>query len=276
MTTKTISRLALTLMTGTVLFFGACKKDKDNNSKPDPIVTKKITRVEQDANNYLDFSYNTDGTLKKVVIATNEDGDPFVKAMNLSYGDNKKISKITIDGAEHHIAYIYEDGKLTKTEVRDDKNFVLSSGSFYYENGRLMNYGEFQPFPFEDGSDGINYKRVMEVKYTYTNDGNIQTLTTNLRNPLTDQLEKAGSHVYENFDGKKNPMSAFPELALGLYQENNKSNLLNEKHFDEKGKLTETITRTYTYDSNGYPLTSTEKTVENGQTTTKNFKFTYQ
>ena len=265
----------MTLMTGTVLFLGACKKDKDNNN-PDPVVTKKITKVEQDANNYLTFSYNPNGSLKTVVLATNEEGIPVVQTMNLAYGDNKKISDITIDGAEHHIAYIYENGVLSKTEVRDDKNYILRSGSFYYENGRLMNYGEFQPFPLEDGSEGILYKRVSETKYTYTTDGNIRTITTNLRNPLTDQLEKAGSHTYEGYDGKKNPLAVFPELSLGLFQEVNKSNLLIEKRFDETGKLTETITRTYTYDSNGYPLTSIEKTVENGQTTTKNFKFTYQ
>ena len=89
MITNNFSRLALTLMTGTVLFFSACKKDKDSNTGP--VVTKKIARVEQDANNYLNFSYNSDGTLKQVTIATTEEGTPFVKAMNLNWLDNFKL-----------------------------------------------------------------------------------------------------------------------------------------------------------------------------------------
>lgn len=271
--TKNFSKRMLVAITGLIVMLSACKKDKADDPVPAP--AKKLVRVEENASNYLNFEYNSDGTLKKVVLAQDEEDGPSVKMLTIAYGENKKISRI--DSEEGiHIDYRYEAGNLISTEIKDAQNQTISSGSYAYENGRLVNFGEFYPFPAEDGSGVVTYKRMKEMKYTYHADGNIRTLTTNLRNPFTDQLEKAGSRVYDSYDGKKNPIASQKEFSLGFFQEFNAANILNEKVFDENGTVEETIERTYTYDANGFPLTSVEKTTPSGQTSQiKNYKFIY-
>ena len=272
--TKNFSKRMLVAVTGLIVLLSACKKDKaDDNPAPAP--AKKLVRVEENANSYLNFEYNSDGTLKKVVVALDEEDGPSVKVLTLAYGENKKISRIDTEEG-FHINYRYEDGNLMSTEVKDAQNQTISASAFAYENGRLVNFGEFYPFPAEDGSDIITHKRVREMKYTYHADGNIRTVTTSLLNPLTDQLEKAGSRVYDSYDGKKNPIASQKEFSLGFFQEFSSANIINEKVFDGDGAMEETIERTYTYDANGFPLTSVEKTTPAGQPAqTKNFKFIY-
>lgn len=210
--TKNFSKRMLVAITGLIVLLSACKKDKADKPAQEP--AKKLVRVEENANNYLNFEYNSDGSLKKVVVAQDEDG-PSVKSLTLAYGENKKISRIdTEEGV--HIDYRYENGNLVSTEIKDAQNQTISSTAFAYENGRLVNFGEFYPFPAEDGSGVITYKRMREMKYTYHADGNIRTITTNLRNPFTDQLEKAGSREYVSYDGKKNPIASqknFPSAS---------------------------------------------------------------
>lgn len=263
----------VTLLAGLVIL-SSCKKDKDDDRPGGKTPERKIAKLYQDPHNYIEFFYNTEGKLSKLKLAEEENVTD-VQTLEVFYGDNKRISNIfSQDGLR--INYKYENDKLIATEMKDPSGNVVTSGSYFYENGNLVDYGFFLPFPLDDGQQGISYKRVRESKYTYNNDKSIRTITTNMRNPLTNRMEFAGRRTYESYDGKINPLKYLADFSYGFFQELNPSNIVKEVAYDDKGVVEETIERTYTYDSHGYPLTCVEKTTEAGKSpVTKTLTFTY-
>jgi hypothetical protein len=258
-----------------IVLLSSCSKNDDHHAGNDPIPQKKISRLYQDPNNFLEFIYNPDGTLGKVRLAEEDLGNE-IRTLDVSYGDNKRIANIYL-GDGTHIHYRYENGKLIATETKDANGYIQTSGSYYYENGNLVDYGSFLPFPLDDGQSGVSYKRVQESRYSYNSDKTINTITTNLRNPFTNKMELSGRRRYEKYDNKINPMKFLPDFSYGFFQELNPSNIVKEIAYDAEGVVTETIDRTYTYDSHGYPLTCTEKTTEPGKTpVTKTLTFSYR
>jgi hypothetical protein len=268
-------KIFVALLAGIVLL-SSCKKDKDDEGPgKGPVPEKKIVKLYQDPQNYIEFSYTPEGRLSKLKLAE-EDLGSNVQTLDVFYGENKRIANIyTQDGLR--INYRYENDKLERTETQDSQGNILTMGSFFYENGNLTDYGLFGPFPLEDGQEGVSFKRVQESKYSYNNDKSIRTTTTNLRNPLTNRVEFAGRRVYEKYDSKINPLKSLGDFSYGFFQELNPSNILKEVAFDEKGAVQETVERTFTYDDFGYPLTCVEKTTETGKgTVTKTLTFTYK
>lgn len=266
-------KLFVTLLAGIVLF-SSCKKDKDENKPGGNIPERKIAKLYQDPQNFIEFFYNAEGKLSKIKLAE-EESTTGVQTLEVFYGDNKRIAHIfTQDGLR--INYKYENDRLIATEMKDPSGFIITSGSYFYENGNLTNYGSFLPFPLDDGQQGISYKRVRESKYTYNPDKSIRAITTSMRNPITNRMEPAGRRTYDKYDGKINPLKNLADFSYGFFQELNPSNILKEVAYDDEDEIEETIERTFTYDSNGYPLTCVEKTTAAGSApVTKTLTFTY-
>lgn len=252
----------LTLLS-TVLFLSGCRKDKHDNEGKGPVPEKKIAKLYQDPKNFIEFIYNGDGTLGKIKLAEEDLGND-VKTFEIYYGENKRIANIFI-GDGNRIHYRYENDRLVATETQTANGHILSSGSYYYENGNLVDYGAFLPFPLEDGQQGTWYKRVEEYKYTYNANKTIKAIVANMRNPLTGRLEFAGRRTYEKYDHKINPLKFLPDFSYGFFQELNPSNVVKELVYGQDEALLETIERSYTYDNYGYPLTCVEKTTESGK-----------
>ncbi len=256
-----------------LLLFSSCKKDKNNHGS-DPVLEKRIASVRQDASNYLEFTYAPDGTLSRVKFA--EEETPGVQTMDITYGTNDRIKTIYLNDG-YKVDYIYEDGQLTQTQTTDATGYIITSGAYYYENGKLVDYGQFAPYPMEDGNEGVLYKRVSESKYVYNNDKSIRSIATKIRNPVTDKLEAAGSRIYNSYDGKINPLKSLSDFAYGFMQELNPSNITKETVYDAAGTIEKVIERTYTYDQHGYPIACVEKSTVTGQAPViKNLTFTYQ
>lgn len=268
-------KLFVTVLAGIVLL-SSCKKDNDSDgSGKGPVPERKISKLYQDPQNFIEFNYNSDGKLAKIKLAEEDLGNE-VQTLEVFYGDNKRIANIyTMDGLR--INYRYENDKLERTETVDSRGQIVTMGSYFYENGNLTDYGMFGPFPLDDGQVGTSFKRVQESKYSYNSDKSIRTITTNLRNPFTNRMEFAGRRSYEKYDSKINPLKHLADFSYGFFQELNPSNILKEVAYDETGALLETIERTFTYDEYGYPLTCVEKTTEAGKgPVTKTLTFTYK
>ena len=267
--------LLLTLVAGTLLF-SSCDKDRDDDVPgKGPVPEKKIAKLYQDPQNFIEFTYNAEGKLSKIKVAEEDLGSD-IETLDVFYGANKRISNInTGDGLR--INYMYENDKLERTETKDMLGNILTMGSYFYEAGNLTDYGLFGPFPLDDGQVGVSFKRVQESKYSYNSDKSIRTIITNIRNPLTNRMEFAGRRVYEKYDSKINPLRNLGDFAYGFFQELNPSNILKEVAYDENGAVEETVERTFTYDEHGYPLTCVEKTTEAGSApVTKTLTFTYK
>ena len=232
-------KLFFTLLAG-IVALSSCKKYNDNDGPgKGPVPEKKIAKLYQDPQNFIEFFYNAEGKLSKIKIAEEDLGSD-VQTLDVFYGDNKRIANIyTQDGLR--INYRYENDKLERTETQDSQGQIITMGSYFYENGNLTDYGLFGPFPLDDGQEGISYKRVQESKYSYNNDKSIRTITTNLRNPLTNRMEYAGRRVYERYDSKINPLKHLADFSYGFFQELNPSNILNEVAYDDKGTVQETV-----------------------------------
>jgi len=266
-------KMFLAMLTGFVLLT-SCKKDNDHNV-PGNVPNRKIAKLYQDPQNYIEFTYNTDGSLSKIKLAEEETGND-VQTLEFFYGDNKRIANIFSEQG-YRINYRYENDRLIATDTKDATGQTITSGSYFYENGNLTDFGYFMPFPLPNDPNGILYKRVRESKYTYNADRSIKVITTNIRNPFTDKLESAGRRAYEKYDNKINPLKSLPDFSYGFFQELNPSNVLKEVAYDADGSVEETVERSFTYDEYGYPLTCVEKTTEAGKApVTKTLTFTYK
>ncbi len=256
-----------------LIMFSSCKKDKDND--PVPFVEKKIAKVYQDPNNFIEFIYGTDGTLSQVKFAE-EETPGGVQTMNISYGPNKKISSILLND-EYRIEYLYENGLLAQTHTKDEKGHIVMSDAYHFVNGQLKHHGQFLPFPLEDGNVGIWYKIVNESKFNYNNNNTVRSVDNLMRNPITDKMEPSGSILYNSYDGKINPLKSLGEFSYAFFQQLNPSNITRETTYDAAGAVEKVVERTYTYDNHGYPLTCMEKTTETGQPAeSKTLTFSYK
>jgi len=271
---RLLSRTTFLSMLAAILLFSSCKKDKDDDG-PGHVPDRKIAKLYQDPQNFIEFFYNADGSLSKIKLAEEETGTD-VQTLEFFYGDKKRIAHIFAQNG-YRINYRYENDRLIATETTDGTGYILTSGSYFYENGNLTDYGTFMPFPLDGDPDGVSYKRVSESKYSYNQDRTIKTIVTNLRNPFTNRMENAGRRNYEKYDNKINPLKSLPDFSYGFFQELNPSNIVKETAYDANGVLEETVERSFTYDEHGYPLTCVEKTTEAGKApVTKTMTFTYK
>src|SRR5688572_18813216 len=91
-------KLLFTLLAG-ILAFSSCRRYNDNDEPgKGPIPEKKITRLYQDPQNFIEFFYNAEGKLSKIKIAEEDLGSD-AETLDVFYGDNKRIANIyTQDG----------------------------------------------------------------------------------------------------------------------------------------------------------------------------------
>jgi hypothetical protein len=255
----------------------ACKKDKDNNDGgnggPDPIgSTKKLVKIEEDADNYSTFEYNADGTCKKITFVSVDDEEETTSTMSLVYNSNKKIDE-AVYGDGSKIKYIYEGNSVKRSEVFNADNEKQSYTEFTYQGGKLASNTVYTGI--EDDNGQINFIAWMKTEFTYHSNGDVKETTLYMANPMTQQLEKTQVRRYEQYDSKVNPLSKLGDFSASFLGEVSSRNPLVEKVFDKNNNLEETVTNEYTYDSDGYPITCKSTTTVVGEpadvTTTKFF-----
>lgn len=241
------------------LFITSCKKDNDNNpgggnGGNNGKLLKQVT--------------STEGG---VVTVSNLTYDANKRLTNIKSTDNKKIANFTYDA----------NGNLTKIEqVEEDFKLLFT---FTYQNGVPVS-GVLKNWEIENGVEELTQHE--EVTYTVANNQvtkmkSIMKLNGDLeveynftyQNGQIHTVESTGDFEYKAvfaFGTKKPAMPSITKFILdqgGFSAQFGSKNEMLSITYDFPGTEQDfIITNTYTYDANGYVLTSTNGTTQNTYT----------
>jgi len=262
-----------------VLLLGACKKDDQPELTPVATTEKDtvsenslmlettaashlLVRLEEDAKNYSILTY-TNGLITK--IDTKEAGQ--LSTVNFAY-DAKKVLKSALT-KEGGMKFTYTGTLLTRVDfVSNPGSKVIGTLKYTYKNNKATEAIQY----FKLGNTDIP-----AIKLAYTFTGNdVTTLKTYGYSMQTGKYTLTET-TQTTYDTKKSPITGNLQLSQAFFQAFSAHNPVKEVVTNSKGKVTQTNTYTYTYDSAGYPTLQTKKTVEPGApTVTTKTKFTYK
>ncbi len=230
--------LLLCITTG--LFFNSC----DNDDPKDEEVTKakvptKITFLTEQEDGYISFQYDSQNRFKSMVANDLEEEDVYT----FTYTSDGKLDKI-MDNDEGTVitsTFTYENGKITQYVTGGE-------GDPYHIIYTVNSNGQITSWKYEDETDDE------AVKCTYDSKGNISKFY------YTDSYDqKEMGYEYQQYDSnpgifsqvKSSPVTFF---AIGQLEsfgiEFLINNVLKEKNIDNN----ETLSYTYEYDGDGYPV----------------------
>lgn len=233
----------------TMLVVSSCKKDKDNDADGgNNTITKQLKKVTKTEN----------GT---------------TTVYNLTYDGNKLVSFNSADNLETNAFTMDGSGNIVKAALREHNYYTVYT--YTYNNGvpvsgtlKLWHKVAGEPDDLIE-DDVFTYtvvnNQVTKIKQEMKLDGG--ELTANLTYNSNGNLEKVqtvGEEAYIiNFTyGSKKP--AFPTMSkyvldLGFSLQFCAKNELHAAVYDFPGdQMDQTITTQYTYDSDGFPLTSND------------------
>ena len=266
----------------------ACSKNDDNGDDSASQFVKKIT------------AKNENGKLEKVITLTYEGGRPISHSttdyVNGVQTGTTRVSTLLYDGrfikqAKRENNYFYENGKLSRSTEKRERNDYTTTYEYSYTNNQVTTVLKSYPTTIYLKSGGTqsgtryterqftyNGNTVIEVKTGYEKDLNGAVVTNTVfsydTNTITYTLSGGNvvKEVEENpysisieeytYDTKPNPlhyMTNFvePDPTSFLDIHNGKHNVLTYKNTYEPkttGTKRETLhTYEYTYNANGYP-----------------------
>jgi hypothetical protein len=255
------------LFVGLAAAMVACKKDKDSNGPgPDPVPNSAKLQAYTNGEDYIRFTYNADGTVKKVTVKTDDSNYGDEMDYTVTYNAQKKIASLATDW--YKIEVEYQNNVLSRANMYEYNN-QIGYTDYVFENGNLkkatIHYGE-----------GGLFVPLMEYVMTYNGQGNLTETLVKMAAGEPGQLLPAGLTTYE-YDQKANPLYQYRELLALFWQSPSKNNITVESEFDGDHQLTDKFTYTYTYKSNGLPEKGTVKQGLPGQDpVTSQLTFTYQ
>lgn len=232
----------------TMLVLSSCKKDKDNDGGSNTITKqlKKVTKTENGTTTVYNLTY---------------DGN---KLVSFNSTDNLETTAFTMDGS----------GNIVKAELRQHNYYTIYT--YTYNNGvpvsgtlKLWHKVAGEPDDLIE-DDVFTYtvvnNQVTKIKQEMKLDGG--EITANLTYYSNGNLEKVQTEGEELYSvgftyGSKKP--AFPIMSkyvldLGFSLQFFAKNELLTAVYDFPGDLMDqTITTQYTYDSDGFPLTSNDE-----------------
>ncbi|MCW4469524.1 hypothetical protein OGH69_11145 [Flavobacterium sp. MFBS3-15] len=227
---------------------------------------------------------NSDAVLLKKMVETYEDGTSFTTTY--TYDEDKLVRKNESDG--YRTEYFYTNNKLSGIKSYDDTNHLTGEDVLTYDNnGRLATRVEYW-YALEEGDEEWAEKSV----FTYNSNGTISRTiyigdmdsqtelweegTITIANGNMTKLVSEGDTAVNTYDSKNNPMkNTFAQdiftLLDGIY--GGKNNLLT---YTQTGADPESITRTYTYNSDDYPTTAVETNLTDGSNDQTNIQYFYE
>jgi hypothetical protein len=270
-----IRRTAAVSLGALVLFISACKKDNDPKPIP-PAQGNRLVKIAQGPNDYTSFTYNADGTLKTMTESMLFDNGPTVSTLTLTYGADKKLSEGLYTGGSK-IKFLYENGKLSRTELANNLGELLNISLFEYNTaGRLKTYtvlGKVSPV----NDPVLTYKPILKTEYTYftVHDSLVHEAVSYKRNGNTQQLEKWSVFRWDAYDEQKNPLTQLGDFGIALFRHSSRNNATDEYLYDEDMILLEHTENEYTYNNNGYPVTNKQKVRDPQGPTPSYYNITY-
>ncbi|HET6994686.1 MAG TPA: hypothetical protein VFI06_06875 [Chitinophagaceae bacterium] len=239
--------IALLLAGIVMMSFVSCKKDKSINNGNNPPAATKLKEY-RNGDDLVQFTYNTDGTIKKALVKTelNTNGDAV--DFNISYNAQKKISEVTTTSGEK-IVPEYENGLLTRANIFEG---TVRTGytNYHYETNQLKIATIYV------NAGGVDFEPILEFRFSYDGNGNLNKSEIFMSTGVPGQLVRAG-HVNFQFDQKTNPLYANRDFLALLWQAASKNNVTKEEHFGANLQLEDVFTYVYTYKTNGLPERAT-------------------
>ncbi len=236
------------------LSFASCKKDKKENPTPaNPGSAKKLTRITK-----------------------TESG--VVTVYNLNYDANNRLSSYKSTNNAESIIFSYDNaGNLAGIEQKEDNQFK-NIYTYTYVNNKPVS-GTYKSWELTAGEpdalvedDKLTYtvtnNQVSKIKLEMQDASQLElTLTYNNGNLKTVSSGGPFPYVADFTFGTKKP--SFPKVTpwildqAGFSLQFASNNEMLKAFWDFPGTSSDqTITTTYTYDSNGYVLTSSDGTAQ--------------
>lgn len=255
----------LFLFVGLVAAMVACKKDKDHSDDPGPVPNVAKLQEYTNGEDYIRFTYNTDGTVKKVTLKAEDSNSGDEMDYTVTYNAQKKIASLATDW--YRIEAVYQNNVLSRANMYEyDKQIGYTD--YLFENGNLkkatVHYGE-----------GGAFFPLLEYIMSYNGQGSLSETVVMMADD-EGQMVRAGHTTYE-YDQKTNPLYQYRELLALFWQSASKNNVTVESEFDSDQQPSDKFTYTYTYKANGLPEKGTVKQGLPGQEpVTSQLSFKYQ
>jgi hypothetical protein len=257
--------LSLLLFASLLVTAVSCKKDKDENSTPPPVLNERI-REFKTGDEFVRFDYSAAGDVDKVIIKTDASTGGATLTYAVTYGAGKKITSLETPGEK--IVPVYENNIMTRADILQD-NERVGYTAYQYENGAIKRatiyFGEENDFnPF------------LEFIFTHNAAGNITETVAMMTTGEPGQMVRSGHMTYQ-YDQKTNPLYAHRELLSLFWLAPSKNNITVENEFDGDLQPSDKLVYNYTYNEKGLPKTAVITQGLPGQpTTTVNLNITYQ
>lgn len=270
MNLETISKKLLFLLFSGALFMTSCKKDKEPGSNPGG-QSKKLIKVEESATDYTTFDYNTDGSLKKMTTVEPDAEGTETTVINYTYNAQGKISESNIDGAIK-FKYLYANSKVDKMEMYSG-NLKAMYYVFEYNNTRIS---KITKYTNEGTATAEDFELSGKTECTYFDNGNLKEIKEYM-SMTGDAPILSFTQQFSEYDTKVSPFKSLGESNFGfMLHYSSANNILKQKLLHADGSTESESVYTYTYDASGNPLTGTNRTTVNGNTTTSATKYIYQ
>lgn len=242
----------------------SCSKDE---SAELPLLPQKLERLSS-GDDYLNFVYNADGTLKRADIKERNASNGFATGYTISYNTAKQMTNIALtDGSVMLPAY--EEGVMAKVIAKDQSGAELSHTQYNYLNGVLKDV------VLKMDWNGVQLDW-MKFIFNYNAQGNITKTDIFITNIISSQLEFAGRVEYQ-YDNKPNPLYDLRDFMKLVWQAPSRNNITREVHYSKTNVVEEEVEYTYTYNSRNQPATARVTSKEPGaQPVVRNLVFSYR
>lgn len=255
------------LFVGLAAAMVACKKDKDSDGPgPGPVPNTAKLQEYTNGEDYIRFTYNTDGTVKKITLKSDDSNYGDEMDYTVTYNAQKKIASLATDW--YRIEAEYQNNVLSRAKMYEyDKQIGYTD--YLFENGNLKKatvyYGE-----------GGAFFPLIEYVMTYNGQGNLGETSVMMSTGEPGQMALASRTKYE-YDQKISPLYQYKELLALFWQSPAKNNITVESEFDSDDQPSDKFTYTYTYKSDGLPEKGTvTQGLPGQQPVTSQLSFKYQ
>lgn len=252
-------------------------------SDPPPMWPSPLLLAIKGDSTYLpveSYDYNAQGLLSKVTNCMNPGVPVYFFYSAAGQPAAAKTLIPNTEKANDTYKFYYAGGRLDKIEMiytgfdsaNTKPNYIFK---YNYAQGRLVEILRY-------GSDVTEANPAGRTTYTYYANGDVKSTSVEEKDFATNAFHLAYALNFE-YDTKFNPLKKWGELlpGFGTYLSASSHNIAKQVTVEEDArKVTEVLTRTYTYNDKGYPLTADERVVfpqdPSGPGLTQKLIYTYQ
>ncbi|MES2807720.1 MAG: hypothetical protein V4619_03800 [Bacteroidota bacterium] len=249
-----------------VVAISSCKK-KDRTDDPVPNVQQRLSKIEQNATNYITFGYTAKGLLNKFKSVN----DNLSSEAEFVY-DNTSNQLMTGSWDGFNMEFSRKNNLLDRVYFTPDATNPASDEhylKFSYANGRVSQTVDYV-------AEGNGFIPRAKHTYEYYANGDVKSQTYYYLAAMPDQWEQLERNVYE-YEDMKNARQIPDEVAYTCYMSKSVHNLKKIMSYDASNALDETITYTSTYNNLGLPTTALVNiTYPNSPAISFTLKYSYQ